>query len=331
MTKQRTELVEIGILCHSDVQLAALYGLTDLFLLAERLNGQSSEDSKRRIRVTHWQQTDEDAELACIYDSNPQDSHNLHAIIVPPSLSEQAANNCGNTQSLQWLRDRHAQGVVLCSVCAGVFTLAETGLLNGRTVTTHWCFLETFSNRYPDTELNLQKLIIDDGDIVTAGGLMAWTDLGLNLLDRFLGPSLTLKTARFLLIDPAGREQQHYRHFQPLLDHGDLAILKVQRHLQKTNAFNSSVSDMSSIACLENRTFLRRFQRATGYKPTEYCQQLSVEKAREKLELSGLSVEKIAWESCYKDTSAFRRVFKKIVGLNPSEYRRRFGLSARKL
>jgi len=103
-----------------------------------------------------------------------------------------------------WLAERHDDGAVLCSVCAGAFVLAETGLLAGRSATTHWTYLEELTRRFPDIRVDGDKLIIEDGDMITAGGLMAWTDLGMKLVDRLLGSTIMMETARFLLVDPPG-------------------------------------------------------------------------------------------------------------------------------
>jgi len=222
----------------------------------------------------------------------------------------------------------HAEGTLLCSVCAGAFLLAGTGLLDGRAATTHWTYAEALAARFPKLRVDVDKLVIDDGDIITAGGLLAWTDLGLKLVDRLLGPTVMLETARFLLVDPAGREQRFYSSFSPRLQHGDAAVLKVQRWLQTQEGAKASVPAMAALAGLSERTFLRRFLKATGLKPTEYCQHLRVGKAREMLEFTGNSIDEIAWRVGYEDPGSFRKIFLRVMGLSPGEYRRRFGVKA---
>ncbi|WP_243443336.1 helix-turn-helix domain-containing protein [Psychrobacter sp. JCM 18903] len=214
--------------------------------------------------------------------------------------------------------------VILSSVCAGAFLLGETGLLSKRKATTHWGYVEDFKQRFPDVELDVDRIIIEDGDIVTAGGAMAWTDLGLRMVDRFLGSQVMNETARMLLIDPSRREQCYYSAFSPNLTHGDTAILKVQHWLQRTNAQDIDLSTLANCAQLEERTFLRRFHKATGMTSTEYCQRLRIGEAKDFLQFSSSPVEQIAWKVGYSDASAFRKIFKRLVGLTPSEYRRRF-------
>lgn len=88
---------------------------------------------------------------------------------------------------------------------------------------------------------------------------------------------------------------------------------------------------MAARAGLEERTFLRRFQKATGLRPTEYCQQLRVGRAREMLEFTNQAVNQIAWSIGYEDAGAFRKVFHKVVGISPGAYRKRFSLTAKEL
>ena len=132
------------------------------------------------------------------------------------------------------------------------------------------------------------------------------------------------ETARMLLIDPSRREQCYYSAFSPNLTHGDAAILKVQHWLQRTNAQDIDLSTLAGCAELEERTFLRRFHKATGMTSTEYCQRLRIGEAKDFLQFSLTPVEQIAWKVGYSDVSAFRKIFKRIVGLTPSEYRQRF-------
>lgn len=320
---KQKQLIEIGIVRYPEAQLAAVLGLTDLLGVAGRLAATHRKRESNPLRVSHWQLKSSGAKPERVFDSEPDTSGDLSALIMPPTLSEPIGVDAAAPWT-DWLKRHHANGVMLGSVCAGAFLLGETGLLAKRRVTTHWAYAELFQTRFPDAYLDIDRLIIDDGDIVTAGGAMAWTDLGLRLVDRFLGSHAMIETARMLLIDPPGREQCYYSAFSPRLTHGDAAVLKVQHWLQATQAKDIALPTLAAHAQLEERTFLRRFQKATGMTTTEYCQRLRIGKARELLQFSALSVEQIAWDVGYNDTGAFRKVFARIVGLSPSEYRRRF-------
>ncbi|MEM1048176.1 MAG: GlxA family transcriptional regulator [Pseudomonadota bacterium] len=300
----------IGVLAYPGAQLAAVYGLLDLFATANRLAHQNGHAAPQVSGLI----------LDRFVDAKTE---KLAALIVPPSLDGGAPYEAVPGLAAG-IRHHHAEGAVVCSVCAGAFLLAETGLLDGRTVTTHWALADRFAETYPGPLLDIDKLIIDDGDIVTAGGLMAWVDLGLRLIDRFSGPAVMQATARFFLVDPSGREQRFYHTFQPRLDHGDAPIRKVQHWLQRRGNEAVTVPGMAAVAGLGERTFLRRFQKATGLKPSEYLQHLRVSKARDLLESSPLAFDQIAWRVGYEDSGALRRVFQKTTGLTPGEYRKRF-------
>lgn len=322
--------VEIGILVYPEAQLAAVHGLTDIFLVANRFAAMRMLPAEPALRVSHWRQIANGKAVECAFDTIPGSYNRPTILIAPPSLSNPISRELA-APFAAWLTERHDDGSVLCSVCAGAFVLAETGLLAGRSVTTHWTYLDELTQRFPDIRVDGDKLIIEDGDMITAGGVMAWTDLGMKLVDRLLGSTIMLETARFLLVDPPGREQRYYSSFSPNFRHGDRPILNVQHWLQSNGAKDANLHDMSARAGLEERTFLRRFQKATGLRPTEYCQHLRVGRAREMLEFTNRTVDQIAFSIGYKDSGAFRRVFHKVMGISPGAYRKRFGLKAGQL
>ena len=318
---------EVGIVVYPDVQMAGVEGLTDLFRIAgEQSRARAGNDPALVIRVSHWRVGDDGA-VTCSFDSHPGQPHRLTYVIAPPSLV-MPLRRTAMREIADWLVGWHGNGATLCSICAGSFVLGETGLLDGRAVTTHWAFASAMAERFPRVDVDAARMIIDDGDIITAGGIMAWVDLGLTLVARLVSPQAMLDTARFLIVDPPGRTQQAYASFIQKLDHGDAAILKVQHWLQATAARDHATAVLAEIAALEPRTFLRRFRKATGLKPTEYAQQIRIAKAREALEYSRKTVEQIAFDVGYGDASAFRRLFHRVTGLAPADYRRRFGIAA---
>ena len=314
----------IGILLYPGAQISAVLGLTDLFRIAARL-GHSPRDPAPLLRILHLQPAD-DAAPKVIFDSDPQagdDGGQCDVLILPPSL-EPPIDPKAAAPLAHWLRARHADGSVLASVCAGAFLLGETGLLAGRVVTTHWTYTQALQDRFPDARVDTDRLVIDAGDIISAAGLMSWTDLGLKLVDRFMGPLAMAKVARMLLVDPPGREQRYYSGFVPRLSHGDAAILKAQHFMQACGGKQARLAVLAAEAGLETRTFLRRFQKATGLTATDYAQRLRVASAQELLQFGQQPIERIAWQVGYSDPGAFRKVFLRIVGLPPGEYRQRF-------
>lgn len=317
--------VRIGILLYPGAQTSAVLGLTDLFKVAG-WTADGAEHASPRLRVLHLR-VEGEAEPVVVFDSDPdasgQDTGPCDVLILPPSLEPPISADAARPLA-RWLRELHLGGTVLASVCGGAFLLCETSLMAGRAVTTHWTYGQALQDRFPETQVDTDRLIIDGGDIISVGGLMAWTDLGLKLVERFLGPVAMVQTARMLLIDPPGREQRYYSGFAPRLTHGDAAIVKAQHFLQANGGKEARLAILAEEAGLEQRTFLRRFQKATGMTATDYAQRLRVAKAQELLQFGDSPVERIAWEVGYADPGAFRKIFFRIVGLTPGEYRQRF-------
>lgn len=311
-------VINVAIVQYPGAMQSAVEGLRELFGLANRLSTEQGNPAPFSIHV-------QDGSLLTPTDKTSQPS--LQVIILPPCID--GAYYGENHQALTlWLQAQHQRGAVLCSVCAGAFILAQTGLLDQRPATTHWLLAERFAERFPDVNLDDNKILINDGDLITAGGLMAWLDLGLELVAQFAHPALMRQLGKQLVVDTGPREQRYYRRFMPRLNHGDSTILQSQHHLQRHFRNNLSVKGLATNSHLTERTFLRRFVRATGLKPSEYLQQLRVSKACDALESSQHTVESISLEVGYEDVSAFRKVFIKITGLTPREFRTRFGCRA---
>jgi transcriptional regulator GlxA family with amidase domain len=326
---------EIAILCYPGAQATCVHGLTDLFTYADYFArahaarspagtpGPAGPGDQPFLRVTHWRERPGSAEFECGFASYPGTSGNFELVIVPAyQLGPPEPNH--SPIAAAWVARKHADGTAVASVCGGVFLLAESGLLDGRRVTTHWKFAAELRRRFPDLYIDADRLVIDEHDIVTAGGVLAWIDLGLTLVERLLGRTVMVSTARFMLVDPPGREQRFYDEFAPPLQHGDKAVLAIQRWLQADTGTACSVDALAKRAGLGTRTFLRRFFKATGMTPGEYRQRLRIARSRELLEYTSDTVAQVALAVGYEDTRGFRRTFKRVIGLPPAEYRRRF-------
>lgn len=317
--------IQVGILLYPGAQRAAIYGLADIFTVANQMRREHPDANAPDIQVSHWQ-LDAQGLVAC--DDASVEAHGPAIMIVPPCLGD-PLDALTARPFIPAVKAWHSAGTLVASVCAGVYLLAEAGLLDGRSATTHWSLASDLSSRYPAIRVDIDKMIIDHGDVITAGGLMAWTDLGLTLVERLLGPSLAAETARFLVLDQPRHSQQCFKRFVPNLTHGDEVIVKAQHWLHALDGQIDGITQLAAYANLGERTLLRRFRDATGLTPTEYCQALRVGKACELLELTNRSIEHIAWTVGYRDTGAFRRLFSKITGLAPAPYRNRFGVGHR--
>ena len=230
---------------------------------------------------------------------------------------------------VEWLRRVHAEGALVCSACSGVLLVAETGLLAGYSVTIHPAYARTFRDNFPDVGLRLDQVLVATGErqeLVMSGASASWHDLVLYLVARHAGPTAAQALAKFLLLQWHTDGQGPYVPFSPPADHGDAVVAEAQAWLRTHYAVATPVSEMVERCGLPERTFKRRFARATGYSPIAYVQHVRVEEAKRRLERTREPVDAISYAVGYEDPASFRRLFKRITGVPPGVYRRKLQL-----
>ena len=225
---------------------------------------------------------------------------------------------------INWLRDLYGCGSHIASICTGAFVLAETGLLDGKTATTHWCQAKNFAKRYPHIKLKPERLITDEGDLFCSGGFNSGIDLSLYLVEKYCGHQIALESSKFAVFDIGRTSQMPYTIFQYQKDHRDSQILTVQDWIEDKYDQNFSYAELARHHGMSRRTLERRFKAATGDSPLTYQQRVRVEKAKRMLEDGQRSFEEITYQVGYEDSGSFRKVFIRQAGLRPTEYRDKF-------
>lgn len=223
-----------------------------------------------------------------------------------------------------WLREQHGRGAVLASMCTAAFVLAETGVLQGLHATTHWAFAELFRRRYADVILDDAQMLCEENRVITCGGASATMDLMLHLIRRFGSPELAHTCGKYLLIDTVRTVQSVYAMWSLPKNHGDAEILRVQHWLEQHCAQALVIDDVARRFGFGVRNFKRRFKEATGYTPIAYVQTLRLERAKQMLESTRMTLESITYAVGYEDSNSFRRLFQQRVGMLPAAYRKRF-------
>ncbi|MEJ2514974.1 MAG: helix-turn-helix domain-containing protein [Gammaproteobacteria bacterium] len=233
-----------------------------------------------------------------------------------------------HADEVAWLRECFNAGAILASACTGGFLIAETGLLQGQDATTHWLYCDAMARRYPGVHVHPGRALVicgEGGRIVMAGGGISWHDLALYLIARFLGTEAAMRVARLHLIDWHEVGQQPFATLSRSRQADDSVIVRAQEWIGLHYAVPAPVAEMVKRSGLSERSFKRRFARATGLPPLAYVHTLRLEESKHLLETSDASVEGVANEVGYEDASFFGRLFKRKVGLTPAQYRRRFG------
>lgn len=226
-----------------------------------------------------------------------------------------------------WLREMHAGGALVCSVCSGSLVLAEAGLLDGREAAAHWAYSDLFKRCYPTVKMQTGSVLCltSEADrIVTAGAVTAWQDLAIYLIARLCGQRQALQTTKVFLLACHEEGQLPFAVMSRRVDPSDAVIGNCQSWIAENYAAANPVQRMVERSGLTPRTFARRFRAATGYQPIDYVQALRVEEAKQILETETLGIDEIAEAVGYDDPASFRRLFKRKAGLTPAAYRRKY-------
>jgi transcriptional regulator GlxA family with amidase domain len=230
---------------------------------------------------------------------------------------------------LSWIKEMHDKGTHIYASCGGSLVLAEAGLLKGHQATTHWCYVPLFREQYPDVDLQPDRILVQTGEgqrIVCSGGASAWQDLALMVIAKRAGTEEAIRMSKLFLYQWHRDGQLPYSSMRQNVEHGDAAVLKCQSWLAQNYDHDDVVAELIRHSGLPRRTFARRFRAATGYSPLEYVQALRIEEAKQILETSAAAVEEVGREVGYDDVASFRRLFRRLAGMSPSEYRRKFQL-----
>ena len=251
-------------------------------------------------------------------------------VLIIPSLFPEADGewHTGSyPKVLEWIRSLYADEALICSSCTGALLLAETGLLDGLEATQHWAFEATFRRNFPRVRLNAAKVLVVTGDgarLVMSGASAAWHDLVLYIIARYAGPAAARTIAKFYLLHWHSDGQSPYIIFRENTRHGDAVILASQSWLREYSHEPNPIENVIRRSGLSERSFNRRFRKATGVTPIVYVQNLRVEAAKLELETQSVAIDDISAKVGYEDPAFFRRLFKRTTGLTPSAYRRKF-------
>ncbi|EJN22941.1 transcriptional regulator containing an amidase domain and an AraC-type DNA-binding HTH domain [Pseudomonas sp. GM78] len=223
------------------------------------------------------------------------------------------------------LRQAHARGARLLSICSGVFVLAATGLLDGRGATTHWRYTAELAERFPNILVDPDVLYVDSGQLITSAGSAAGIDACLHLVARDFGTQVANSVARRLVMSPQRTGGQAQFIPTPVSPTPRSDLSRVMQWARERLHQPLEVRDLASEAAMSERTFLRRFTEASGQSPKTWLQHERLGRARELLESTDQHTEQIAQHCGYRSVESFRVAFRNVVGVPPSVYRERFG------
>lgn len=247
-------------------------------------------------------------------------------LIIIPAIhgnTEQVLES--NAPFIPWMISHYNRGAELASLCIGAFLLAKTGLLNGKQCATHWLMASDFRRMYPEVQLVDDKIITDDQGLYTSGGAYSSLNLNLYLIEKYAGRSMSVLHSKIFEIDIDRQSQSPFIIFNGQKSHNDEAVLRAQEYIELQYSDKLSVDELAEMAATSRRSFERRFKQATNNTILEYIQRVRVESAKRNFETSRKSVSEVMFDAGYSDSKAFRSVFKRITGLTPVEYKKKYG------
>jgi len=275
----------------------------------------------REVRVT-------DGLFSIHTDAVLKDAQKPDLIIIPAISGNLDTALRLNQDFLPWIAKQYKEGSEVASLCIGAFLLAETGLLSGRSCSTHWLFANEFRIRYPDIEMTDDKIVTEQNGLYTSGGANSYWNLLLYLVEKYTSRELAILASKYFVLDIERASQSPFSIFKGQKVHNDPEIVKVQEYIETNFQDKITVDELCDKFGIARRTFERRFKKATSNTVLEYWQRVKIEAAKRQLEVSRKTVGEVMYEVGYNDTKAFRDIFKKVTSMSPVDYRNKYNKEA---
>lgn len=224
-----------------------------------------------------------------------------------------------------WLQERASRTPRYGSICTGAFALGRAGLLDGRRVTTHWQNAARLAAMFPKASVELDRIHLRDGPLVTSAGVTAGIDLALALVGEDHGGAVALACARRLVVaaQRQGGQSQFSPHLLPPAPGGS-PLARVQAHVQEHPSQPYPVERLADIAGVSPRSLARLFTDNLGVTPHAFVEATRIDRARGLLEGTDLPIKAIAYDCGFGGAEQMRVVFQRRLGIGPAAYRNSF-------
>lgn len=319
-------MLQIGILLIRHYKLLSLAAITDVLDTVNKIYHKNDQPAPFKITLVYTSEMEHLAAAFPGYASQQADTAGTFSLVLVPSFTTDdirmsiTENRC----YLPWLQQQYKNGAEIASFCTGAFLLGASGLLDGKIATTHVDACREFSSAFPAVNLLSDKTVTHDSGIYTSGGATSTFHLLLHLLEVHCGIEIAIKTAKIFAVDMGRDKQSYFSTFQPARNHHDDLVASAQQRIETSYQDVGTIEEMIRDIPSSRRNIVRRFKQVTGVTPIEYLQFTRIEAAKKLLEQTGQQMAEVIYNSGYNDPKAFRKVFRKTVGMTPSEYREKF-------
>ena len=310
--------------------VACIVGAYEIF---KRANGYWKQAGKKELFTIELAGVSKkEAFYSGLFSVTPQaniSAINKTNLIIIPSLNyDYHIETKGNKLVVDWMKKQYKNGAEIASICSGAFMLASSGLVDGKSCSTHWAFADIFRTMFPKVNLQPEKLITDENGIYTNGGGYSFLNLVIYLVEKYYDRQTAIFCSKVFQIELDRQSQSAFTIFTGQKLHGDEMVQQAQAYIESKLHEKISIEDLSSKFAVGRRNFDRRFIKATGNTPVEYSQRVKIESAKKAFETTRKTINEVMYDVGYSDVKAFREVFRKITGMSPLEYRSKYNKEA---
>jgi transcriptional regulator GlxA family with amidase domain len=250
-------------------------------------------------------------------------------LLIIPSLNHNYQKAVkGNKLLIEWVEQQYKNGAEIASICTGAFLLASAGLLDGKSCSTHWAAADNFRAMFPKVNLKADQLITDENGIYTNGGAYSFLNLIIYLVEKYYDRQTAIFCSKVFQVEIDRNSQSSFTIFTGQKLHEDDMVKRAQAYIESKLDEKISFEQLSARFAVGRRNFDRRFIKATGNTPLEYAQRVKIESAKKAFETGRKTINEVMYEVGYSDVKAFREVFRKVTGVSPLEYRKKYNKEA---
>jgi transcriptional regulator GlxA family with amidase domain len=317
----------IGLIVPQDYKLLSIAAILDVFETVNRIHAETKRDLPFIIRILQLpEQIKKTGNSFHGHKVESTEEHITFDLVLIPSFTTESMKDTliRNQMYIPWLKQQYKAGAEMASFCTGAFLFGATGLLDGKSATTHVDACAAFAASYPSVYIKPGQTVTIDGRCFTSGGSTSTFHLLVLLVQKYCGNEIAIRIAKIFAIDMDRHMQSYFSTFRPNYTHQDDLVKKIQRKIESNYLEINTIDELIKDLPASRRNIVRRFKQVTGIPPIEYLQHIRIETAKKQLEQTNQSISEVISYTGYTDPKSFRKTFHKLVGMKPLEYRGKF-------
>lgn len=320
-------MIQIGLLLTQQHRLLSVAALLDVIDSVNKFYSKSGHQEPFNIALLYLADNKQNQIPFLVgYKAEPVSNICKKDLILIPAFNTDDIQTsvAANYAYIPWLIQQYQHGAEIATFCTGAFLLGATGLLNGKIATTHVDACNGLALAFPEINVRADKTVTEDRKLYTSGGATSTFHLLLHLIQKYCGKEIAVRAAKLFAIDMDRDNQSYFSTFQPSRNHTDDLVAIAQQKIESLYHDAGTIEEIIKDIPSSRRTIVRRFKQVTGITPIEYLQRTRIEAAKKLLEQTSQQMTEVIFNTGYSDPKAFRKIFRKTVGMTPTAYREKF-------